>query len=100
MTQFKISDWNETINFHVCSVFLYHKDLLYTTQIRLPKDLPDLKMKMYDSVEYAKEKLYKEAESKRKGFEPIRRGGISEIDTITFEEEDRRKQAKNKIILP
>lgn len=100
MTQFKISPWNTTADFQVCSVFLFHDGLLYQTQIRLPHDIAQFETKKSDAIKYAKDKLYAEADSKRKGFEPIKRGGVDSIDTISFEEEDRRKEVKNKIILP
>lgn len=99
MTQFKISPWNITFNYQVCSVFLYHGNKLYQTQIRFPKDMELSDVKKYDAIQFAKEKLYQEAEKGRKGFEPIKRGGVDAIDSITFEEEDRRKEKKNQIIL-
>ena len=95
--QFKISPWRETTYYHVCSVFLYYKDQLYSSQIGLPKEMSS-ETARYDMVERAKEKLYNEAEAGKKGFEPIRRGGPGTIPTTTFEKEDER--AKNLIQLP
>ncbi len=67
--------------------------MLFSTQIGIPhQDVSEARK--YDLIEMAKEKLYNDADKGKKGFEPIKRGGAKAIPTISFEEEDRRKENK------
>ena len=94
--QFKVSYWRATANYEVCSVFLYYKEMLFSTQIGIPHHMVSEELKK-EHIERAKEQLYNQAEAGKKGFEPVKRGGPKKIKTITFEEEDERSQ--NRIIL-
>ena len=67
--------------------------MLFSTQIGIPLEQVTNKLKD-DHIKRAKEYLYNQADSGKKGFEPIKRGGVDKIPTISFEEEDRRKANK------